>query len=145
SNGARLRPYTSTMQELVRMDYDFHMESFEDSQLLPPGLILSLRKCTPVSSNLTLIHAYVGQFLLRPSLPLSLQDLNNTPGDFYNRHALCIDVDEWMEANEYATCIVDDDVEGWTRHRDVTRQAWLDGTMVDPGYSGPIWRGDSVH
>ncbi|KAG6236962.1 hypothetical protein E4U23_000146 [Claviceps purpurea] len=113
SNGAPFYPNTFLLQEIVRQNFDYYLDCEEEGKKVQPPFIFTISKGTPIPSDLILINNWLSSFSLQPSRGMSLQDLNRTLDEFYNKHALKEAADDWLDKHDYKDAVVDDDYKVW--------------------------------
>ncbi|KAJ5580251.1 uncharacterized protein N7459_006236 [Penicillium hispanicum] len=112
SNGALFMPNTHFMQEITRMSYDNYMEGLDNGQPPSEPHYLCIPKGTTLPPSLTLYREYASRFTLQPSLPMSLDALNQTLTQFYRESGCVISAPDWLDKNPYSEAGFDDE-EGW--------------------------------
>lgn len=111
SNGALFMPNTHFMQEVTRRSYDYYLEGLDDGKPAASPHLLCISKGTVIPDSLLLYRERDSRFLLQPSRPMSLMDLNKTLTDFYIKSGTILDPDGWLEKHPYHEAYFDDSEE----------------------------------
>ncbi|KAH6640659.1 hypothetical protein F5144DRAFT_561218 [Chaetomium tenue] len=113
SNGAVMFPNTFMMQELVRRYFDEVLDRQDEGEDIEAPSLYTVPKGTPIPSHLILINEYISRFSLQPSHGMSLEDLNRSLNEFYERHAKKETVDSWLENHPFPEALPDEADERW--------------------------------
>ncbi|KAG5961510.1 hypothetical protein E4U57_007548 [Claviceps arundinis] len=132
SNGVSFWPNTILLQEVVRQHFDYYLECKEEGKQAEKPFVFTIFKGTikfsiqlevlptktdyigtPIPSDLILINDWLASFSLQPSRGMSLQDLNRTLDEFYNKHALKETADDWLAKHPYKDAVAEENEEVW--------------------------------
>ncbi|KAH8730057.1 hypothetical protein GQ44DRAFT_700747, partial [Phaeosphaeriaceae sp. PMI808] len=109
----RLMPNTFPMQEIVRTTGDYYADDQEHGVSVERPFIFTIPKGTTLPARLVLRREGLYQFSIQPSEPTSSKDLENSLKDFYSKHAIKQELDEWLTNHEYADAIAPENGNGW--------------------------------
>ncbi|XWW95588.1 hypothetical protein V2A60_003553 [Cordyceps javanica] len=106
-------PNTFDMQEYIRRYYDEFLDREEAGDIIDAPRIFTVPKGTSIPDNLILIHEYLARFSLQPSHGISLQDLNRSLDEFFDKFANKEAAEAWLDKHPYQSAIVDDNYKIW--------------------------------
>ncbi|KAG6106878.1 hypothetical protein E4U31_000515 [Claviceps sp. LM219 group G6] len=100
SNGVTFYPNTFLLQEVVRQHFDYYLECKEEGKQAEKRFVFTIFKGTPIPSDLILLNDW-------------LANLNRTLDEFYNKHALKENADDWLAKHPYKDAVAEENEEVW--------------------------------
>ncbi|MCJ1364643.1 hypothetical protein MMC16_003757 [Acarospora aff. strigata] len=101
------------MQEMIRAHYDQYLEELGSDSAVKSPLIFSIPKGVPIPTALTLFREDSCRFSLQPAYRMPLVELNSLLDTFYSEHADKVNLEQWLDDNDFEDAVADDAEAQW--------------------------------